>query len=125
MTRDSCPYLDGSLCEAVLPIEGPVEAVPGIWDSGGTSGLALLAALEEDALLTPGQAVAEVRAGLVHSEVCECGALDTSLIVPRAADRCGDCGALMLSESQRDACESCGLVGNFVGQALHSELPRS
>ena len=90
----------------MLLIEGPVEAVPGIWDSGRTSGLVLLAALEEDVLLAPGQAVAEVRAGLVHSEVCECGALDTSLIVPRAADRCGDCGALMLSESQRDACSS-------------------
>ena len=30
---EGCGLQDGSLCEAVLPVEGQVEAIPGVWDT--------------------------------------------------------------------------------------------
>ncbi|CAK9017668.1 Pro-Pol polyprotein, partial [Durusdinium trenchii] len=51
VTRDFAQVIDGSLCEGVLPIEGPVEAVPGIWDSGAVSGMVLVTAQDEEVTL--------------------------------------------------------------------------
>ena len=57
----------GSLCEAVLPVEGQVEAIPGVWDTGAVEGSIHVAALDADLTLQPGDVVAEVRAGCVDS----------------------------------------------------------
>ena len=71
--------MDGSLCEAVLPIHGgKVEAIPGIWDIGATDGMVLVASASgQDETLEQGDVVAEVRQGLVESAVCSsCGLMD-------------------------------------------------
>ena len=60
VVRDACPVLDGSLCESVLPVEGAVEAVPGIWGSGDLEGMILVTSQEEEVTLEPGQPVAQV-----------------------------------------------------------------
>ena len=52
--RDTKPFLDGSLCEGVLPIEGALEAVPGIWPSSELSGMVLVTSLDGDTILQPG-----------------------------------------------------------------------
>lgn len=52
--RDTKPFLDGSLCEGVLPIEGALEAVPGIWPSSESSGMVLVTSLDGDTILQPG-----------------------------------------------------------------------
>ena len=66
--------------EALLPVEGKVEAVPGVWPKGATAGHALVVNLSESESvhLEPGDPVAEVRSG--HAEMClctECGTAET------------------------------------------------
>ena len=92
--RTSRPFLDGSLCEGVLPIEGDLEAVPRIWPSGALSGMVLLTASDLDVVVEPGDPVAEVRAGLVETSLCECGLMDTALSVPTGENVCEVCGIL-------------------------------
>ena len=104
--RTSRPFLDGSLCEGVLPIEGDLEAVPGIWPSGALSGMVLLAASDLDIMVEPGDPVAEVRAGLVETSLCECGLMDTSLSVPTGENVCEVCGAARMEAF--DPCAECG-----------------
>ena len=104
--RESRPCLDGSLCEGVLPIEGIVEVVPGIWPSSEMTGMVLVTSLDEDALLQPGDPIAEIRTGLVETSLCECGLLDTSLIVPIEGENCELCGAARLQAF--DPCVECG-----------------
>ena len=87
--RTSRPFLDGSLCEGVH-----LEAVPGIWPSGALSGMVLLAASDLDIMVEPGDPVAEVRAGLVETSLCECGLMDTALSVPTGENVCEVCGIL-------------------------------
>ena len=99
-------FLDGSLCEGVFPIEGGLEAVPGIWPSGTLSGMVLFASPDSDVSVQPGDPVAEVRAGLVETSVCECGLMDTSFIVPRGNDQCEICGTARLESF--DPCVECG-----------------
>ena len=36
--REEGGLQDGSLCEAVLCVEGQVEAIPGVWDTGAVEG---------------------------------------------------------------------------------------
>ena len=36
------------LCQAVLPVEGQVEAIPGVWDTGAVEGSILVAALDPE-----------------------------------------------------------------------------
>ena len=67
--REGGGLQDGSLCEAVLPVEGQVEAIPGVWDTGAVEGSILVAALGADLTLEPGDVVAEVRGGCVDSTV--------------------------------------------------------
>ena len=81
--RETRPFLDGSLCEGVLPIEGALEAVPGIWPSSELNGMVLVTSLDRDAVIQPGDPIAEVRAGLVETSLCECGLMDTTLVVPK------------------------------------------
>ena len=69
---------DGSLTEAVFPVDCGVEAVPGLWTTGAAEGFVLLAAKELDHTLEPGDVVAEVRSGLVETAACDCGAVETS-----------------------------------------------
>ena len=45
---------DGSLTEAVFPVDCGVEAVPGLWTTGAAEGFVLLAAQELDHTLEPG-----------------------------------------------------------------------
>ena len=69
---------DGSLTEAVFPVDCGVEAVPGLWTTGAAEGFVLLAAQELDYTLEPGEVVAEVRSGLVETAACDCGAVETT-----------------------------------------------
>lgn len=92
VTRDFAQVIDGSLCEGVLPIEGPVEAVPGIWDSGAVSGMVLVTAQDEEVTLEAGRPVAEVRPGLAEVTVCECGMMDSHLTSPSEGKVCQECG---------------------------------
>ncbi|CAK9071601.1 unnamed protein product, partial [Durusdinium trenchii] len=104
--RTSRPCLDGSLCEGVFPVEGGLEAVPGIWPSGILSGMVLVASPDSDVLVQPGDPVAEVRAGLVETSICECGLMDTSFVVPMGGDHCEACGTARLTSF--DPCVECG-----------------
>ena len=69
---------DGSLCEAVLPVECQVETIPGVWDTGAVEGSILVAALDADLTLEPGDVVAEVRAGCVVPQCAVVGPLRRS-----------------------------------------------
>ena len=71
---------DGSLTEAVFPVDCGVEAVPGLWTTA--EGFVLLAAQELDYTLEPGDVVAEVRSGLVETAACDCGAVETTFLSP-------------------------------------------
>ena len=101
--------MDGSLCEAVLPIHGgKVEAIPGIWDTGATDGLVLVlvaSASGQDETLEKGDVVAEVRQGLVESAVCSsCGLMDTRFMTGNGS--CQSCG--IAQPASFDVCEGCG-----------------
>eukprot|EP00435_Cladocopium_sp_Y103_P020683 s114_g5.t1 len=92
--RETKPFLDGSLCERVLPIA--LEAVPGIWPSSELNGMVLVTSLDSDAVLQPGDPVAEVRAGLVETSLCECGLMDMTLVVAKNDKVCELCGTAQL-----------------------------
>ena len=94
--RDAKASADGSLSEVVLPVECSVEAIPGLWQTGA-EGFVLLTATEEDASLHPRDVVAEVRAGLVETAACECGAVETVFRIEPQADSCESCGISKLS----------------------------
>ena len=90
---------DGFLSEVVLPVECCVEAIPGLF--------VLLAATEEDASLHPGDVVAEVRAGLVETAACECGAVETVFRTEPQANPCKSCGISKLAKHE-ESCYTCG-----------------
>ena len=89
---------DGSLTEAVFPVDCGVEAVPGLWTTGAAEGFVLLAAEELDHTLEPGDVVAEVRSGLVETAACDCGAVETNFLWVGEEGPCETC------------CFSCGSV---------------
>ena len=62
-----------------LPVEGPLEAVPGLWPSGATEGMVCVCNLDDlDASLDMGATVAEVVPATVQTRVCaQCGMIDT------------------------------------------------
>ena len=105
--RDPETYLDGSLCEAVLPIQGgKVETIPGIWDTGATHGMVLVASTSgQDETLEQGDAVAEVRQGLVENAICSsCGLMDTRFTTGNGS--CQSCG--IAQPASFEECEGCG-----------------
>ena len=105
--RDPETYLHGSLCEAVLPIQGgKVETIPGIWDTGATHGMVLVASTSgQDETLEQGDAVAEVRQGLVESAICSsCGLMDTRFTTGNGS--CQSCG--IAQPASFEECEGCG-----------------
>ena len=68
------------MLEALLPVEGKVEAVPGMWPSGSTTGHALVVNPSEwdSVLLEPGEPVAEIQRGHASMCLCEgCSVLET------------------------------------------------
>ena len=56
----------------------------------------LLAAQETDHTLEPGDVVAEVRAGLVETAACECGAVETVFTSGGEDQVCETCGVSMI-----------------------------
>ena len=98
---------DGSLTEAVFPVDCGVEAVPGLWTTGAGEGFVLLAAQELDYTLEPGDVVAEVRSGLVETAACDCGAVETTFLSPKEEGPCETCGVAKAPELS-DGCFSCG-----------------
>ena len=94
---------DGSLTEAVFPVDCGVEAVPGLWTTGAAEGFVLLAAQELDYTLEPGDVVAEVRSGLVETAACDCGAF----LSPGEDGPCETCGVAKAPELS-EGCFSCG-----------------
>ena len=98
---------DGSLTEAVFPVDCGVEAVPGLWTTGAAEGFVLLAAQELDHTLEPGDVVAEVRSGLVETAACDCGAVETNFFSAGEDALCESCGVFRASEVS-DGCFSCG-----------------
>ena len=84
---------DVALTEAVLPVDGKVEAVPGLWDTGRKEGMVLVTPKQEEVCLESGDAVAELRSGYATSGLCQCGSMDT--VFGDAHDptySCQDCG---------------------------------
>ena len=75
--------------------------------TGAHEGFVLLAATEEDASLHPGDVVAEVRAGLVQTAACECGAAETVFRTEPQADPCESCGISKLAKRE-ESCFACG-----------------
>ena len=98
---------DGSLTEAVFPVDCGVEAVPGLWTTGAAEGFVLLAAQELDHTLEPGDVVAEVRSGLVETAACDCGAVETNFFSVGEEGPCETCGVAKAPESS-DGCFCCG-----------------
>ena len=98
---------DGSLTEAVFPVDCGVEAVPGLWTTGAAEGFVLLAAQELDHTLEPGDVVAEVRSGLVETAACDCGAVETNFLSVGEEGPCETCGVAKAPEFS-DGCFSCG-----------------
>ena len=97
---------DGSLTEAVFPVDCGVEAVPGLWTTGAGEGFVLLAAQELDYTLEPGDVVG-VRSGLVETAACDCGAVETTFLSPKDEGPCETCGVAKAPELS-DGCFSCG-----------------
>ena len=86
-------------------VECSVEAVPALWQTRGREGFVLLA--EEDASIHPGDVVAEVRAGLVETAACECGAIETVFRTEPQADLCESRGISKLAK-RKESCFACG-----------------
>ena len=107
--REGGGLQDGSLCEAVLPVEGQVEAIPGVWDTGAVEGSILVAALDADLTLEPGDVVAEVRAGCV--DVCGCGSIETFFTSAESAPVYESCGLAGLRKVRRHATPADPLIG--------------
>ena len=125
-----------SVVEAALPIEGSVEAVPGVWPTGASQGMLLVAARDEPVALEKGTPVGELRSGFVSSGTCECGTVET-ILEGDAEDRCGECGAVNSSLAEQ-FCQTCGRTGAMrqlrskvvvpaveVGGGAYGALPRS
>ena len=115
---------DGSLTEAVFPVDCAVEAVPGLWTTGAAEGFVLLAAQELDHTLEPGDVVAEVRSGLVETAACDCGAVETSFLSVGEDGPCETCGVAKAPEFS-ESCFSCGsvertAVSSRTAECLHS-----
>ena len=91
---------DGSLTEAVFPVDCGVEAVPGLWTTGAAEGFVLL---------EPGDVVAEIRSGLVETAACDCGAVETNFLSVGEEGPCETCGVAKAPEFS-DGCFSCGSV---------------
>ena len=106
--RDGASACNGSLGEGVFPVDGPLEAVPGVWPTGGDEGNILVAALDGDTVLEPGSVVAEIRAGRVDTTACGCGAVETLLSSGDARSRCPDCGVA-------EACKRNGAPATLAG----------
>ena len=98
---------DGSLTEAVFPVDCGVEAVPGLWTTGAAEGFVLLAAQELDYTLEPGDVVAEVRSGVVETAACDCGAVETTFLSPGQDGPCETCCVAKAPEVS-EGCFSCG-----------------
>ena len=102
---------DGSLTEAVFPVDCGVEAVPGLWTTGAAEGFVLLAVQELDHTLEPGDVVAEVRSGLVETAACDCGAVETTFLSPGEDGPCETCGVAKAPERTAvrsyQGCSSC------------------
>ena len=92
----------------VLPVECSVEAIPGLWQTGARKGFVLLAATEEDASIHPGDVVAEVRAGLVETAACECGAVETVFRTEPQTNSCESRGISKLAKHE-ESCFACAL----------------
>ena len=109
-----------STCETILPVEGKVEAVPGIWDTGLREGLVLVTPRQEPVCLEKGDPVAELRRGLVSAGACSCGSLETVMESPVDASRtraCAECGQRQVSFNSL-TCQVCGESGNFEARPL-------
>ena len=105
-----------SVVEAALPIEGSVEAVPGVWPTGASQGMLLVAARDEPVALEKGTPVGELRSGFVSSGTCECGTVET-ILEGDAEDRCGECGAVNSSLAEQ-FCQTGGRTGAYEATAL-------
>ena len=114
--REGESATDETLCEGVLPIECDVEAVPGVWPTGASEGMVLVTALDEDVVLETGAPVAEVRGGLVDTEVCQCGCVDTMLRSRDEKTACEACG--VGSPSPAGSCLACGSVKKVAARSL-------
>jgi len=101
---------EASECEAVLPIEGKIEVVPGLWNTGGREGMVLVTPRHDEAVLEKGDPVAELRSGLAASTLCGCGAVDTVFqsAGPPSKARCKDCGGPRMEVENRK-CYACGV----------------
>ena len=69
-----------------------LTVISGVWDTGAVEGPILVAALDADLTLEPGDVVAEVRAGCADSTVCGCGSLEIFFTSVESAPVCESCG---------------------------------
>ena len=98
---------DASQCQAVLPIEGRIEVVPGLWDTGSRKGMVLVTPRQEEIVLEKGDPVGELRNGLAASKKCGCGALDMIFESSEREERCDHCGGPRMAVRVEE-CHACG-----------------
>ena len=98
---------DASLCEAIFPVEGETEVVPGLWNTGSREGMVLVVPRHEEVILEAGDQVGELRNGLVASTQCVCGAVDTVFQSTERKEPCPECGKAIMSV-KTEQCYACG-----------------
>ena len=98
---------DASLCEAIFPVEGKTEVVPGLWDTGSREGMVLVVPRHEEVILEAGDQVGELGNGLVASTQCVCGAVDTVFQSTERKEPCPECGKAIMSV-KTEQCYACG-----------------
>ena len=103
---------DATRCEAVLPVDGSVEAVAGIWPTGSREGFMLVTPRQREVVLEKGDVVAEVRRGSIATGTCSCGAVDTVLTDLEKGFACSACSVQQVDFSVHQ-CSSCGCTGRI------------
>ena len=102
---------NASQCQAILPVEGRIEAVPGVWSTGcnGKEGMILVTPRQEEVVLEKGDPVGEIRNGLVASSQCSCSAMDMVFQSSDLKEPCERCGESVMA-AKAEACYACGSV---------------
>ena len=104
---------DGQMMVVLPSVGSPVEAVPGIWDSGNErQGMLCVTTRDEfDIVLEPGVQVAEVHSAAVQTRVCQgCGGIDTDAWLTtgqyESKAGCNTCG--ITQGAGPSSCRQCG-----------------
>ena len=105
----NCKVDDRSMQVALPTTDSPVEAVPGIWDTGQDQGVLCIIGTDEfDTVLEPGTKIGEIHTAALQTRICQgCGGQDTDAwVVEPGMKTCNDCGSVL--GGGVSACRQCG-----------------